>query len=304
MRQEFRKQTASSAEQSATPLFCLTLICPSTSTKRLKDAIKAVSNQSNICVNPGKETATSRIYLGANVVTMGADITTDGDVFWSPSEMLAASSGAFETAPWLRALLSEWENSGEISIRLQFQRITEPQITSLTANPLLRALRRHFGPSIPAGLSTDLPRWETYTDFLLFSANAFCSTVWTSLPPSTLQALLSVIADEFSVTHIARKGAIARGDPSRRPRISPLYGDFTPPGIGEEEFDRMFWTRTRWVTPRGGIWYSWAPEFTMYSRGNGIEKTRVAMLDNVKGKTVLDMYAGIGMQRSPFFAPD
>lgn len=105
--------------------------------------------------------------------------------------------------------------------------------------------------------------------------------------------------------------------------LVPLYGDFgTNPGSAaattqrsegsercqptESELKTAFWVRT---AQNGGIIQTWAPLYTMFSRGNVVEKARILGLDDRKrfdgldeeslgGKpadmSVVDMYAGIG----------
>ncbi|KFY65628.1 hypothetical protein V496_02441, partial [Pseudogymnoascus sp. VKM F-4515 (FW-2607)] len=71
--------------------------------------------------------------------------------------------------------------------------------------------------------------------------------------------------------------------------------------IGERDFERAFWVRTR----QNGIFQSWAPRWTMFSRGNVTEKARVLSFgaastwssDEGVGEEVqiaVDLYAGIG----------
>lgn len=100
-----------------------------------------------------------------------------------------------------------------------------------------------------------------------------------------------------------------------------LYGDFGPstttqPGkVTEEDFSRAFWVSTK----QNGITQTWAPRWTMFSRGNIKEKARLLDFHNAKGPTsstqgqqdgdlshrrilvkqrqgalAIDLYAGIG----------
>ncbi|KAI9902034.1 hypothetical protein N3K66_003851 [Trichothecium roseum] len=89
-----------------------------------------------------------------------------------------------------------------------------------------------------------------------------------------------------------------------------LYGDFGPsesssgggsnPGAGEpgeEDFDRAFWVTTK----QNGLWQTWAPRWTMFSRGNVKEKARLLRYDGAAGGSAqqqqqwaVDLYAGIG----------
>lgn len=89
-----------------------------------------------------------------------------------------------------------------------------------------------------------------------------------------------------------------------------LHGDFGPPLAPdqpptEQDFKNAFWVSTR----QNGIYQTWAPRYTMFSRGNVKEKARIlkfhdspSPLENsgrdigkdVQGKVALDLYAGIG----------
>lgn len=100
--------------------------------------------------------------------------------------------------------------------------------------------------------------------------------------------------------------------------LVPLYGDFgiLPTASAQSESERRqpteselnvaFWVRTM---QNGGIIQTWAPLFTMFSRGNVVEKARILGLDREASfdgldeeslggaaaeMSVVDMYAGIG----------
>lgn len=97
----------------------------------------------------------------------------------------------------------------------------------------------------------------------------------------------------------------------RRPtRVRPLYGDFGPvvpasrvPGVAD--FEGAFWVSAR----QNGVYQTWAPVHTMFSRGNISEKARIMRLPTLgtclsgggagpgrwEGKcAAVDLYAGIG----------
>ncbi|KAI1826926.1 S-adenosyl-L-methionine-dependent methyltransferase [Xylaria intraflava] len=81
-----------------------------------------------------------------------------------------------------------------------------------------------------------------------------------------------------------------------------LHGDFgpaSPPASGDgDEFARAFWISTK----QNGITQVWAPRWTMFSRGNITEKTRLLRFhqgDDDDGgahacPVAVDLYAGIG----------
>lgn len=106
-------------------------------------------------------------------------------------------------------------------------------------------------------LAHDLPRFERYTNFVLFNSDAFTSSPWTHflrLHPN----FFGLLADEFNVRHLARKNAIPREDVLRRPTgLEPLYGDFED-----------FWA----INEHGKAVLVWNPVHTMASRGNASEK--------------------------------
>jgi tRNA wybutosine-synthesizing protein 2 len=186
----------------------------------------------------------------------------------------------------------------------------------------------------PEGLLVSLPkRYTVYQPLLLLPANAFTSPpVWGSLYDSLddheRQKLYESIATSFhstGVTHIAINAPIELTDKHggenrmRSPTgLLPLYGDFGPlprpktdiSGGTEaqpvkEDFDKALWVRTR---QNGGIVQTWAPLYTMFSRGNISEKARILGQgnrfdglgdDTLKGEriqdiSVVDMFAGIG----------
>ncbi|KAF9941365.1 tRNA methyltransferase tyw3 [Mortierella antarctica] len=139
-----------------------------------------------------------------------------------------------------------------------------------------------------------------------------------------------LIQDALQSSHIARKAIIPVNDILRRPTIRPLTGDWklhnrykswieddlhllehqeiedtTIPGNNttadsaeslqpsKDDFRQAFWAETC----QNHVWYTWAPMFTMFSAGNITEKERVAKsrpIFDAKGKTVVDLYAGIG----------
>lgn len=125
--------------------------------------------------------------------------------------------------------------------------------------------------------------------------------------------LYELLARHLKVTHIA----ITRSIPAisedtvtanvlRAPtNFKPLYGDFgpathhSPPT--QKDFDAAFWVTAK----QNGIYQTWAPRWTMFSRGNINEKARLLTLPSVlesveQGKvdgkdcTAVDLYAGIG----------
>lgn len=86
--------------------------------------------------------------------------------------------------------------------------------------------------------------------------------------------------------------------------LNPVYGDFGPflppehtPTV--QDFDAAFWCTAQ----QNGIHQTWAPRYTMFSRGNISEKARVLNLPSLtecrlgskpQDTSAIDLYAGIG----------
>ncbi|KAH7395010.1 S-adenosyl-L-methionine-dependent methyltransferase [Phaeosphaeria sp. MPI-PUGE-AT-0046c] len=156
--------------------------------------------------------------------------------------------------------------------------------------------------------------YSVYPPLLLLPPNALTAPPWTTFlathPPTspTLQPLWSNLAAAMNVTHIAINSPIPLTQSSltsanilRSPlNITPLTGYFGPTPTDEtkqhptqKDFDDALWVSTT----QNGIHQVWAPLYTMFSRGNMREKTRVLHfprpLSTVRAAMV-DMYAGIG----------
>lgn len=184
-------------------------------------------------------------------------------------------------------------------------------------------------------LTTSIPkRYTFYPQLLLLPSNAFSTTpAWTlfisQLGTQDQQTLYQSIIEAFSpqaITHIAINSPISptscNGTPNmtRSPTgLLPLHGDFGPRALwsaddndapaqpSEPDFATALWVHT---TQNGGIFQTWAPLWTMFSRGNVGEKARILGggegtfegLDGAEGLlgqeltkvAVVDMYVGIG----------
>ena len=165
-----------------------------------------------------------------------------------------------------------------------------------------------------------------YQPMLLLPSNFF--SAWpkefrTTAFPQHAPYLYSLLCEMFHVTHIALNGPISptvqtnestTSSPKRDTRppnilrsptsLTPLYGSFGPllplsncPTISD--FNEAFWCTAR----QNSILQTWAPRYTMFSRGNISEKTRLLRLpslteDNLGCPTettsAVDLYAGIG----------
>lgn len=161
--------------------------------------------------------------------------------------------------------------------------------------------------------------YSIYTPLLLLPSNTLSKT-WISLianHPHTLEPVWSHIASAMRCTHIALNSPIPASNSTssahaldaenviRSPvNITPLYGCLGPAPTAQTlrnpstaDFATALWVTTR----QNGIVQSWAPLYTMFSRGNVKEKARVLHLPSVKssvdtdsGAMAVDLYAGIG----------
>ena len=177
----------------------------------------------------------------------------------------------------------------------------------------------------------ELPkRYTIYSPLLILPVN-FISTssewqaVYGSLGQNEKQKLFASIASAFEpqgVTHIAINAAISpesledgSENVMRSPSsITPVYGDFGPLTLlhpdeyrcqpTQADFDAAFWVSS---TQNGGIVQTWAPLWTMFSRGNITEKARILgegnsmrgltpeeLREDLSNVLVADLYVGIG----------
>jgi len=164
-------------------------------------------------------------------------------------------------------------------------------------------------------LKANLPRTYTiYGSLLLFQPGAFSNDAWRDLFETlTIEAheqLFDTLAVNYKVTHIAINAPIPLHIPStewdsaenhlRTPsNLLQLYGDFGPqctsPCPTPTDFAAAYWVTAK----QNGIQQTWAPRYTMFSRGNIAEKARLLTLPSVLNaattpSTAVDLYAGIG----------
>ncbi|KAI0008961.1 S-adenosyl-L-methionine-dependent methyltransferase [Xylariaceae sp. FL0662B] len=142
-------------------------------------------------------------------------------------------------------------------------------------------------------------RWTVYEPLVLLPAGSFSSAQWAALLRSVgsqaeaalWRGILAAIGVRTGagagarapLTHLAaNEGIPARLDTDadnvlRAPSgLRMLHGDFGPPPAAaasseEADFARAFWVATR----QNGIVQTWAPRWTMFSRGNVKEKARL-----------------------------
>ncbi|UNI20287.1 tRNA(Phe) (4-demethylwyosine(37)-C(7)) aminocarboxypropyltransferase [Purpureocillium takamizusanense] len=170
-------------------------------------------------------------------------------------------------------------------------------------------------------------RFTVYEPMVLLPSGSFSGTAWVgALARCDVEArerLWRLILDELSksakttLTNLAINGGIPLqsegGDAEnvlRSPsRLKMLFGDFGPAQPAHDppsaaDFDAAFWVSTK----QNGIYQTWAPRWTMFSRGNVKEKARLLEFPRaVAGEAggggggdgdddvwALDLYAGIG----------
>lgn len=157
-------------------------------------------------------------------------------------------------------------------------------------------------------LSTTPKKWTVYEPMALLPAGSFTSPPWLALldavEQDTMSRLWAFILKEISalgpkVTHLAITEGIPlhkAGEETENVLRSPtglrmLYGDFGPSEPDDEGFDKAFWVSTK----QNGIYQTWAPRWTMFSRGNIKEKARLLEFPKATGEEwAIDLYAGIG----------
>ena len=159
---------------------------------------------------------------------------------------------------------------------------------------------------------------------LLLPANTFSAKPWfdllSALPEAHISRLYASICTAFKLTHVALDGpipSISGESPNilRSPSsLTPLHGEFGPSlapppehNPTKEDFNNAFWCSTS----QNGIVQTWAPRYTMFSRGNLSEKKRVLELgtlskDGLGGRepaetSAVDLYSGIGYFAFSYF---
>lgn len=192
-----------------------------------------------------------------------------------------------------------------------------------------------------ARLASDAPkRWVHYEPMILLPSGSFTTPAWRTaldkLSPELANDLWRTVLrciglkSPGTATHLAVNDGIPltvdedqnSGDNILRSPtgLRILYGDFGPAEIAgrtaatDRDFESAFWASTK----QNGIYQTWAPRWTMFSRGNVKEKARLLsfhdgnapagtegpaaapLLHRVRPRAVLrdtwavDMYAGIG----------
>ncbi|CAJ0552912.1 Ff.00g009900.m01.CDS01 [Fusarium sp. VM40] len=159
-------------------------------------------------------------------------------------------------------------------------------------------------------------RFTIYEHMALLPTGSFTTSQWSALMDNAgqeaCQRLWSKILEQLStqakepLTHLAVNEGIplhkAGDETDENVRRSPsglrtLYGDFGPANASAEKPSQEDFDKTLWVsTKQNGIFQTWAPRWTMFSRGNVKEKARLLEMGNetLQGSWAVDLYAGIG----------
>ncbi|EMC91677.1 hypothetical protein BAUCODRAFT_47065, partial [Baudoinia panamericana UAMH 10762] len=156
--------------------------------------------------------------------------------------------------------------------------------------------------------------YVVYGDMILLPPNAFDGPLGTTpLLQADVDPMYKLISRHLKVTHIATTKPIPllnsddAGEENvlRSPKdFTTLYGDFGPATASDpptqEDFDNAYWVTAK----QNGIYQTWAPRWTMFSRGNISEKARLLTLPSLlsaiedgeagTGCTAVDLYAGVG----------
>lgn len=217
---------------------------------------------------------------------------------WTPSEPTTRKAGARSQNALRRAIEEAFED------------------TTLAAS-ILSALDTD---SLTSLIDTFPDSYSLYPPLLLLPSTSLPKPLITliSTHPALLVPLWRSLAASFSCTHIALNAPIPASNAAsashahdkenilRSPvHLTPLYGDFgpvpTPQRLAapeQNDFENALWVSV----VQNGIRQTWAPRYTMFSRGNVKEKARIlglasaSLAGDAEGPTAtaVDMYAGIG----------
>ena len=138
--------------------------------------------------------------------------------------------------------------------------------------------------------------------------------------PEDISSLFVLLSKRFKTSHIAMNAPIPanaskeatmqgrehlEANNLRSPTgLTPLYGDFGPALSpyhipSSKDFSSAFWCSAQ----QNGISQTWAPRYTMFSRGNIAEKVRILRFETLMAKrlgsrpeetSAVDLFAGIG----------
>lgn len=161
--------------------------------------------------------------------------------------------------------------------------------------------------------------YTVYGDLVILPSNAFASDIGFpgahNVQDDNLRDLYRIICQHLKTTHVAttrpipltsdRDGVVEQNILRAPVHFAPLYGDFGPSTASSpptlHDFDAAHWVTAK----QNGIYQTWAPRWTMFSRGNVSEKARLLTLTSVvtaveegkrqsMGCCAVDLYVGIG----------
>ena len=205
---------------------------------------------------------------------------------------------------------------------------------TISMNPLARTiihwLQRlpQYGSKWPSArdlVSSYNSTYMVYPPLLLLPPTALSNLSWVFTStgqslPEDMSSLFALLSKEFKTSHIglnapipanSSKEATIQGrehleaNDLRSPTgFTPLYGDFGPALSpyhipSTKDFSLAFWCTAQ----QNGISQTWAPRYTMFSRGNIAEKTRILKLETLtearlgsppEETSAVDLFAGIG----------
>ena len=174
-------------------------------------------------------------------------------------------------------------------------------------------MRSSLPLSIPKLISLGSWTYTIYHPLAVLPTSNFRTEPWPSLLAGCLAphipALYNLICTKLRVTRIAVNAPIPflekpegyTENTLRAPvAFTPLYGSFgTFEAPSAAAFAAAFWVSTR----QHGVYQTWAPLYTMFSRGNISEKARILSMPELREDVLgcppgecsaVDLYAGIG----------
>lgn len=197
------------------------------------------------------------------------------------------------------------------------------QVVRSWLHSILPSVELQGQPQVNSLLKAGNWSYTIYAPMLLLPSTFLSKPPWpevverTFKPCGLLRTLYEMICEQFNVTHIAIIGQIPALLPNVKRQASstnvlrsptelvPLHGDFGEPNLPPttKNFQESFWVST----VQNDITQIWAPLYTMFSRGNIREKTRLLKLATQPSNlsqtslpfepvniSAVDLYAGIG----------
>ena len=321
----------------------IALIVPKTLVKKLKDAFEKHGNlDKSVKIRPARPEDYSEFHNGAMIKPRPDSFVVPTRLSVESSQFESITSPARWELMKLLGVTEYQASIDLIKLRQsradigfpEFDGSRERKQASSSTNPLARTVYRwlHLLAATKPNLSFDsdsvLSHSWTYMIYppLLLLPPTFLSNLSSVLDskgqdlPADLSSLWISLSKELRISHIALNAPIPANAPKQAsihdPRVleanvlrsptglSTLYGNFglaLPPTHNPTtaDFTSAFWCTTR----QNGIFQTWAPRYSMFSRGNISEKTRVLTFKTLtkdefgtqpENASVVDLYAGIG----------